>query len=250
MSDPVTQARTTGSAANHTLTPDLLVAIRKLTSLPESRLSTPEYGKPEYLLNWDADGNPVPSGDLTADAVTLPDVDPAWIRIDDGHILVLRWLAHFVGLRHRAVHLFLDHPDNPDATLVQVRSLAKYNAPGVFDMPIGGHVDGLDAFDETLVKELREELGLDLEEDLLDLREVGRHRIEIPDYQPDYSEYEVSQVYRATIRREAIGKIRMQAGEVGGLVLFDLQELSRWIEERPDQVGGGLVDSWPYYFAS
>lgn len=163
-------------------------------------------------------------------------------------MLMLRWLAHFIGFRHRAMHVFLGLPDDTDTTFVQIRSLSKYNQPGLFDVPVAGHVDGTDSARETLRKELHEELGLDDQVDLQEVEEIGTYNIAIPDFQPNYQEIEHTTLFRAAILPESISKLRLQTGEVGGLVLFNRDELNKWIQERPDRMGGGLIDSWPYYF--
>ena len=54
-------------------------------------------------------------------------------------------------------------------------------------------------------------------------------------------------VYRATLQREAFGRVRFQESEVGGLVLFKRNELQNWMDRSPERLGGGLLDSWPYY---
>ena len=109
------------------------------------------------------------------------------------------------------------------------------------------HVDATDCPRESLRKELNEELGLDDRTDLMEVNEIATYNIAIPDFQPNYAEIEHTTLYRATIRPESVSRFRLQEGEVGGLVLFKLDELDRWIKESPDRVGGGLIDSWKYY---
>ena len=46
-----------------------------------------------------------------------------------------------------------------------------YETPGTFDLPCAGHVSGVDSAEETLAKELGEEVNLALD-DLEDLRLV------------------------------------------------------------------------------
>lgn len=235
---------------NEKIIPDLgaLISQSRTDGKLAHGLQTPEYGKPEYLLNCDTSGCAVtltPSFGHLIENLRQP--NPSWIKIDHDQVLVQRWLCHFIGFRHRAIHLFLDHPDHPDATFVQIRSLSKYNSPGLFDAPVGGHVDAMDSPRESLRKELGEELGLDDLMDLIEVAEIGTYNIAIPNFQPDYVEVEHTTLYRATIRPESVSKLRFQEGEVGGLVLFKRDELSRWIREFPDRVGGGLIDSWAYY---
>jgi 8-oxo-dGTP pyrophosphatase MutT (NUDIX family) len=248
MENPIESARETARNSNYLLTETTAKALQLLVSLPTSDLMTPEYDKPEYLLNCDADGAPVPTTPQLLEAIPLlAQNKPAWIKIVDGQILMLRWLAHFIGFRHRAIHVFLDPPDSETATYIQIRSLQKYNQPGKFDMPVAGHVDGTDSPRATLRKELAEEIGLDDQEDLQEVEQIGTYNITIPDFQPDYQEIEHTTLFRARIRRDSLTKLRLQESEVGGLALFNRDELSEWIAKHPDRVGGGLIDSWPYY---
>ena len=215
----------------------------------EARLRTPEFGRDEYLVNCDTEGRAIvaenDSGLSSLSAGARP-----WLKREDNKLLVSRWLAHFIGFRHRVIHLFLDHPDHPDhpdCTFAQIRSLAKYNSPGRLDMPIGGHVTGLGDLGTSLERELKEELGLEIDRDVDDLHEAGSFTIVEDDDMPDHIEVEHATVYRATIHREAMSRLRFQTGEVGALALFRIDELDRWIKERPEDVGGGMRDSWRFY---
>ena len=248
MDRSIHRAREAVRAANHQLDGAVWSAIQTLTDLPATDLRTPEYGKAEYLLNCTETGSPVAgSASLLSDISATPLSDPPWIKVVGDQILVLRWLAHFLGFRHRAVHLFLDHPEDPDYTFIQIRSLSKYNQPGLYDMPVAGHVDGVDSPRDTLRAELQEELGLDDQEGLIDVEQLATYNIAIPDFQPNYDEVEHTTLYRAKISPEALSKIRLQEGELGGLVLFRKDELTRWFVTSPDRFGGGLIDSWKYY---
>ncbi len=231
---------------NHILTARSLEAIRNLSGLEREELYTPEYGQPEYLLNCDPAGKPVRTTDDHKSALGALVDDPPWIRIIDGKVMVLRWLAHFAGLRHRAIHLFLDHPTQTDLTFLSLRSLSKYNQPGLIDTPVAGHVDQLDSTETAVRTELHEELGLNADTDLDNLRVITTYNIEIPDFQTNYDEVEFSVLYRATVKPEALSRIQMQEEEVGGVLMMRRDEVSRWLVERPEQVGGGLRDTWSY----
>ena len=59
MVDPVESAREAARDEGHLLTEVSVQALDSLASLPASDLATPEFGKPEYLLNCDTNGSPV-----------------------------------------------------------------------------------------------------------------------------------------------------------------------------------------------
>ena len=243
--DAINEIRQLARSNDHLVTETLVERLPLLASLPEATLRTPEFGIPDYLVNCDSQGLPSSATpEIDHSIADLSWMVPPWIKLEGDRILILRWLAHFIGLRHHAVHLFLDPPDQADCTYVSIRSLSKYNQPGLFDMPVAGHVDGTDTARQTLAKELHEELGLNIDLDLQEVTELGHYNIAIPDFQPNYDEVEFTTLYRATLNPGAADKVRLQEEEVGGLILFTPDEQNRWISERPVQVGGGLIDSW------
>jgi len=74
--------------------------------------------------------------------------------------LVERGVVRVLGLRTQAVNLVGLRPDG--AVLVQQRSLAKPNDPGLWDTLMGGTVAGNETVAETLERETWEEAGLHL----------------------------------------------------------------------------------------
>lgn len=70
--------------------------------------------------------------------------------------------VHAKGLLHRAVHVFVFN-DAGDLFLQQ-RSLLKDSEPGTWSASCSGHVDAGEDYDTAAVRELREEIGLNLAE--------------------------------------------------------------------------------------
>lgn len=218
------------------------------------RGAAPEYGRREYLLNVDGEGGAVRTApEILADfaAASEPEFG-LWFQAaalpgqGEPVLLVARWLCHLTGLRHRTVHLFLDHPTLADHTLVQVRSVDKDEAPGCFDLPVAGHVDGVASVEETLDKELEEEVGLTL--DLLSgLRCLGAHeQIRLPD-PPAFRNVEHHTVYRARLTVE--GWLRASAAdhEVAAIAAFTVPDLVEMMRRFPDRVASGLRGSFSLY---
>lgn len=75
--------------------------------------------------------------------------------------LAPRWRVHRDGLRHRAAHVLLFDPAG--RVYLQQRSAAKDTHPGKWTSSASGHVDPGEEYHQTARRELREELGLDLE---------------------------------------------------------------------------------------
>lgn len=72
---------------------------------------------------------------------------------------------HSLGLRHRACHIIVF--DGASRILLQQRSMTKDNSPGLWDSSSAGHVDSGESYIECAIRELKEELGLDVREDQL-----------------------------------------------------------------------------------
>lgn len=69
-----------------------------------------------------------------------------------------RSVVHATGLRHRAVHVLVFHPDG--RLFLQKRSMKKDSSPGLWNSSCSGHVDAGEDYDHAAVRELGEELGL------------------------------------------------------------------------------------------
>lgn len=71
-----------------------------------------------------------------------------------------RRVVHAQGLWHRAVHVLLFSP--AAELFIQKRSAHKDTYPHCYDSSASGHLDSGETYDQCAVRELREELGLDL----------------------------------------------------------------------------------------
>ena len=73
---------------------------------------------------------------------------------------VLRHTAHAKGLRHRAVHILVFNKKGE--IFVQRRSRAKDVYPRYYEASLSGHVRAGEEYDKAALRELDEELGLEL----------------------------------------------------------------------------------------
>lgn len=215
----------------------------------------PEYGEPEFLLCVGADGQPGPPDgrliDRYREAISRhPDIG-SWVQLADPPdadaptLLVARWMCHLAGFRHKTVHLFIDHPTLASHTLVQVRGLDKAESPGCFDLPVAGHVVGLESVVDTLAKELGEELGLEPSA-LGEIVELGSSE-SASSPQPAFRNVEYHVVFRGRISAAAWQNVSADAHEVAAIGAFPLPELQRMIERFPDRIASGLKSSLPLY---
>ena len=71
--------------------------------------------------------------------------------------------CHTEGLWHRAVYGFVIDKDKN--VLLQKRSVNKRAWPNMWDVTVGGHVDAGEFGRQALIREAKEELGLDITDD-------------------------------------------------------------------------------------
>ncbi len=69
--------------------------------------------------------------------------------------------VHKRGLKHRSVHLLIFNKQG--SVLLQKRSMEKDTFPGTWDSSVSGHVDSGENYDEAVIRESWEELGVKLE---------------------------------------------------------------------------------------
>src|SRR4051794_19032506 len=73
----------------------------------------------------------------------------------------LRREVHRRGLRHRAVHILVFN--DAGQVFLQKRSMSKDTHPGVWDSSSSGHLDCGEDYDACALRELREEIGLQVD---------------------------------------------------------------------------------------
>ena len=68
--------------------------------------------------------------------------------------------VHRNGLRHRAVHALVFN--SRGEVFLQKRSMSKDSSPGLWDSSASGHLDCGEDYDACVIRELREEIGLEV----------------------------------------------------------------------------------------
>jgi isopentenyldiphosphate isomerase len=216
----------------------------------------PEYERLEFLLCVDHQGNAVTTPekilkDFHETVARYPSFG-SWFReaklaeCDEPVLLVARWLCHLVGFRHVTVHAFIDHPTLTDHTLVQVRGVDKAESPGCFDLPMAGHVVGLELVEKTLFTELAEELRLERDA-LCGLTRLGSYEYRQPPGQPSFRNAEYRVVFWSRLITDAWLKVSAADDEVAAIAAFSLAELEGMLARFPERIASGLKASFPLY---
>lgn len=149
-------------------------------------------------------------------AETVAQVDPT-----TGEIVgeVNKDVAHLDGTWHATIHVWvLDHESR---VLLQQRSLKKQHFPGMWDISAAGHIGP----DESGVREVREELGVDITLDDLELLGV----LKLVHETPGFLIRELSRVYIWRSDRAA-ESFSFSDGEVIALATLTVDDLVTLIE--------------------
>ena len=137
--------------------------------------------------------------------------------------------VHAQGLLHRAVHVLVFNKRGD--ILLQQRSMLKDAHPGVWDSSVSGHLDAGEAYETAAVRELAEEMGID----------VKCPPAEIARLKPSATTgWEHIRLYRY----EHQGNIRFPAAEIESAMWLPIPVLEAWIKARPEDFASGFLECW------
>jgi 16S rRNA (adenine1518-N6/adenine1519-N6)-dimethyltransferase len=135
--------------------------------------------------------------------------------------------VHANNLRHRAVHILVFNSDGE--VLLQKRSAAKDRHPLSWDSSAAGHVEGDEAYEQTAVRELGEELGISAR-----LEVIGK----IP--ASEKTGHEFIEVYQA----KCDGPFEFPAEEISAVKFFPVEIVEKWIANKPEEFAPGFLECW------
>ena len=137
--------------------------------------------------------------------------------------------VHRRGLLHRAVHVLVFNARGH--VFLQKRSMTKDRQPGLWDSSASGHLDAGEAYDHCAVRELREEIGLELSAPPQKLFKVP-------------ASTETDQEHLWVYRCEAEGPFVLHPEEIECGDWFAPEEVSRWMRDRPQDFASALLVIW------
>ncbi len=147
--------------------------------------------------------------------------------VDDSDTVIeqrTRGEIHRLGLRHRAVHVLIFDPSS--RIYLQKRSNNKDINPGLWDSSAAGHVDAGETYDQCVIRELREELGIRLEK-------LPRMLFKLAPMLSTGMEF--CQVYRL----EHSGPFDVNSEEIADGCWYTKAQINDWIEN-----GSGLTETF------
>jgi isopentenyldiphosphate isomerase len=140
-----------------------------------------------------------------------------------------REAVHRLGLMHRAVHILVFNAAGQ--VFLQKRSMKKDRQPGLWDSSASGHVEAGEDYDACAVRELREEIGLQLAatpQRLFKLAASAR------------TDQEHVWLYRS----EAEGPFRLDPEEIERGGWFAPAEVTQWMGKQPEEFAGAFRLIW------
>lgn len=163
-----------------------------------------------------------------------------WLDIVDAQDRVIgrdtRARVHAGGHFHRSSHVIL--LNSHQQVFVQLRSTTKDTNPGLWDTSAAGHVDSGESYLSCAVRELQEELGIDVPEQAMVL--IGK-------LQPKPSNgHEFTHIFTVSSDSSVV----LEAGEVADGRWVSPSELEGWMAEDEAQFTDVFRMIWGIYRSS
>jgi isopentenyldiphosphate isomerase len=145
--------------------------------------------------------------------------------------------VHARGLWHRAVHVLVFNARGE--VFLQKRSMLKDTAKGKWDSSSSGHLDRGEDYDACAVRELREEIGLDLSASTATGAPQPLRRL----FKIDACR-ETGWEFCWTYRCESEGPFTLHPEEIDAGEWFAPECVSRWVNETPQDFASAFVLIW------
>jgi isopentenyldiphosphate isomerase len=140
----------------------------------------------------------------------------------------LKSVVYREGDWHRGAHLWIVKDGK---ILLQKRASGKEFFPNCFDVACGGHVSSGENFIDTLVREVKEELGLNIDKEKIIFLDK-RNQIS-KDEKKGLISKEVLGVFLYLLE-EPLENLVLQEEEVSEVRLFEIDELKYLLKNRPE----------------
>jgi isopentenyl-diphosphate delta-isomerase type 1 len=141
----------------------------------------------------------------------------------------LRREVHRDGDKHRAVHVLIFN--SRGEVFLQKRSMSKDTFPGVWDSSASGHLDCGEDYDTCAIREVREELGLSLQNCPKKLFKIDACL---------ETGHEFVWIYRC----ENEGPFTLHPEEIETGDWFSPEYISEWITKKPNDFARAFVLIW------
>jgi len=137
--------------------------------------------------------------------------------------------VHARGLKHRAVHVLVFNRNGE--LFLQKRSMKKDTFPGAWDSTASGHLDSGEDYDACAVRELREEIGVQIDHAPARLFKI--------DARP-----ETGQEFVWVYRLESEGPFVLHPEEIEAGGWFAPEQVTRSIADKPQDFASAFLFIW------
>lgn len=127
--------------------------------------------------------------------------------------------AHQKGLYHQTIHVWFYTDDKK--ILLQKRAAVKKVFPNRWDVSVAGHIGAGEKIESAAIREVKEEIGIDIKES--DLFKVGFRKDEIV-HPNGILDNEFKHLFLCKLTK-GVSELTKQIGEVDDLQIFDLSIL-------------------------
>ena len=134
--------------------------------------------------------------------------------------------AHLNGWFHPTVHVWF-YTTSP-ALLLQKRSLSKQTFPGFWDVSVAGHVSFGESILQAALREVKEEIGLDIQPEDLKLLDIRKNTNR---FKNGIVDCEYQHVFLVKLET-TISKLKIQESEVDAVRLFSFEELKNCMSQN------------------
>ncbi len=144
---------------------------------------------------------------------------------------------HTKGLLHKEIHIWLFTPERK--LIFQHRSKTKDTFPDKLDASVGGHVDLGESYEEAVLRECKEELGIDIES----IDDVTFIMTAISN-SADEVTHTINHPRRNTYAycyRGDVKDLKTELGQSQGFVVYDINSLFTLSDEEKKKFVPGLV---------
>ena len=150
--------------------------------------------------------------------------------------IISRSKAHRLGIMHRTAHIWvIRNHENRTEVLLQKRSAEKDSFPLCLDTSSAGHIQAGDEPLPSALRELKEELGIEAEEE--DLTFIGTFHIDYEEVFHDqmFRDHEIAFLYLYE-KEVNLKDLKLQKEEVESAEWMDLEELEQRIQTKDPEI--------------
>jgi isopentenyldiphosphate isomerase len=151
--------------------------------------------------------------------------------------------VHARGLWHRAVHVLVFNARGE--VFLQKRSMRKDIAAGKWDSSASGHLDSGEDYDACAVREVREEIGLDLKSGTRGTRPSELEKLFKVDARKETG-WEFCWIYRC----ESEGPFVLHPDEIETGAWFARDAVTKWVNEKPQDFASAFVLIWKMFLTT